>query len=81
MRNKEIIMTKWIDSKEAFLWKLQYEPEILQDYQLYLDEGIYEDDDEEPYEFEIWIINYMEDQEFFNSPEYINEMARLAEKD
>ena len=59
--------------------------QYLENYQEYLDDcerGLGDlNEDNEPYEFDIWLEGFLEDIEFENSNLYRNEMNRLSEKD
>jgi hypothetical protein len=74
---------KFIDSKEATLIRLKYADQdaevLLEQYQEYLDEE--EEDPDDPLPFEDWLEDFLEDEKFFKSPEWQEEMSRLGEKD
>jgi len=79
-----IKLEKWIDSREGLLMLIK-DGDLATCYQEeYLDcpEEWEEDEIENgPLDYEMWKEWFLEEQNFFQSPEYQAEMDRLSEKD
>lgn len=78
-------MARWIESKEALLLAIKHGEDIVEEYQLYLDQDINSivdwDEDEEPLDFQEWLIYFKEEMDWQSSSEFKNELQRLSEKD